>query len=173
MTKTEVFAAVFVFFARNAKFKERSLVVKLSEVTVKVSSVIEDTDNMTSAEAEKTETASVGYLHIYDDGKALVTYTESGEGGQVTTEILVSGKTVTVSRRGAIESSMRFEEGVTHKSLYSIPPYRFDAEVRASMVKAEIYSEKGRIELKYIMKVGGSQRAARMKIWILPNSSLA
>ena len=147
--------------------------MKLSEVTVRVSSVIEDNENTASAEAEKNEISAVGYLHIYDDGRALVTYAESGEGGQVTTEILVSGKTVTVSRRGAIESSMRFEEGVTHKSIYSIPPYRFDAEVRASLVKTEIYSEKGRIELKYIMKVGGSERAAKMKIWILPNSSLA
>lgn len=160
-------------FLQEILIKERCPAVKLSEVTVRVSSVIEDNEKMPSAEAEKNETTSVGYLHIYDDGKALVTYAESGEGGQITTEILVSGKVVTVSRRGAIESSMRFEEGVTHKSLYSILPYRFDAEVRASLVRSEIYPEKGRIELKYTMKVGGSERSATMKIWILPNSSLA
>ena len=149
--------------------------MKLSEVTVKVSSVIEDIDSvgLPAGNQEKTESSSVGYLHIYDDGRTLVTYAEKGEGGSVTTEILVSGNVVTVSRKGAIESSMRFEEGATHKSIYSIPPYRFDAEVKASKVKTELYPDKGRIELVYIMKVGGTERAARMKIWILPNSNLA
>lgn len=149
--------------------------MKLSQVTVKVSSVIEDIDSygLRSGNEEKTESVSVGYLHIYDNGTSLVTYAEEGEGGKVTTEVLVSGRTVTVSRKGAIESAISFEEGKIHKSIYSIPPYRFDAEVKTSMVKTEIYSDKGRIELNYVMKVGGSERVARMKIWILPNSSLA
>lgn len=149
--------------------------MRLSEVTVRVSSVIEDLDRygLSTGNEEKTETTSVGYLHIYDDGRTLVTYSESGEGGAVTTEILVSGRVVTVSRKGAIESSISFEEGKTHKSLYSIPPYRFDAEVKTKKVKLELYSEKGRIELCYNMRIGGEERAAKMKIWILPNSSLA
>lgn len=149
--------------------------MKISQVTVKVSSVIEDIDSygLSAGNEEKNESMSVGYLHIYDNGSALVTYSEKGEGGSVTTEVLVRGSSVTVSRKGAIESSISFEEGKVHKSIYSIPPYRFDAEVRTKRVKTEIYSEKGRIELHYIMKVGGSERAARMKIWILPNSSLA
>ncbi len=149
--------------------------MKLTEVTVKVSSITTDIDyfGRLVGDEEKTETMTVGYLHIYDDGRALVTYAEKSEGGSVTTEISVSGKSVTVSRRGAIESSMRFEEGLVHRSVYSIPPYSFDAEVKAETVKAELYSEKGRIELKYIIKVGGSSRFAIMKIWILPNSSRA
>ncbi len=149
--------------------------MRISEVTVKVSSTIENLDNygLSDGEAEKTESLSLGYYHVYDDGRRLVTYIESGENGNVTTEIEVCGRAVTVSRGGAIESRMLFEEGKTDRSVYSIPPYRFDAEVRTRSVMLELSDEKGRIELKYNMKIGGAEKSARMKIWILPNISHA
>ena len=95
-----------------------SIIMKLSEVTVKVTSVIENLDasGLVADEPERTETTAVGYLHVYENDTALVTYRESGEGGTVTTEIAVRGKTVTVSRKGAIESCMVFEEGKTHEA---------------------------------------------------------
>ena len=145
--------------------------MKLSGVTVKVSAEIENFDNGTR-EVERTESLNQGFLHIYDDGTSLVTYSEKTDGGSLTTEISVKDDTVTVSRRGAIESKMEFSHGRIHKSLYSIPPYRFDAEVEAEKVDVKIGSEKGRIELKYKMRIGGAERLATMKIWILPNSSL-
>ena len=149
--------------------------MKISEVTVKVSSVIEELDDagLAVGESERTETKAIGYLHIYDDGRYLLTYTESGEGGTVTTEISVIGRRVTVSRRGSIESSMEFEEGRAHASVYSIPPYRFDALIEAKRVTLELSEHKSRIELHYNMKLGGATRSARMKIWILPNISHA
>ena len=142
--------------------------MKLSGVTVKVSSEIENFDNGTR-EVERTESLNQGFLHIYDDSTALVTYSEKTDGGSLTTEISVKGDTVTVSRSGAIESKMEFCQGKTHKSVYSIPPYRFDAEVEAEKVDVKIAAEKGRIELKYKMRIGGAERLAAMKIWILPN----
>ncbi len=147
--------------------------VKLSEVTVKVTSIIENLDafGLSLGDPERTESLTVGYYHVYDDGRRLVTYAESGEGGDVTTEIDIFGRTVTVSRRGAIESRMIFEEGRTHTSVYSIPPYRFDAEVRTRKITLELSEQKGRIEFLYNMKIGGAEKSARMKIWILPNSS--
>ena len=145
--------------------------MKLSGVTVKVSAEIENFDNGTR-EVERTESLNQGFLHIYDDGTALVTYSEKTDGGSLTTEISVKGDTVTVSRSGAIESKMEFCQGKTHKSVYSIPPYRFDSEVEAEKVDVKIAAEKGRIELKYKMRIGGAERLAAMKIWILPSSSL-
>ncbi len=145
--------------------------MKLSGVTVKISSEIENFDNG-EREVERSESLSQGFLHIYDDGTSLVTCSEKTDGGVLNTEISVKGNTVTVSRKGAIESKIEFAEGKVHKSVYSIPPYRFDAEVEAEAVKTQIYPEKGRIELKYKMRIGGAERLAMMKIWILPNSSL-
>ena len=147
--------------------------MKLSRVTVKVTSLIENIDTEASAPAdfERAETLSEGRFIIHDDGRAIVSYSEQSEGGSVKTEISVFGSSVTVSRRGAIESEMRFEEGRAHSSVYSIPPYRFDAEIFCDCLTAEIYPERARIELAYKMKIGGAERRARMKIWILPNSS--
>ena len=149
--------------------------MRLSEVTVKVSSIIEELDDagLVVGESERTETKAIGYLHIYDDGRYLLTYTESGEGGTVTTEICVVGRRVTVSRKGSMESFMEFEEGHEHASVYSIPPYRFDAVIAAKRVTLELSEHKSRIELHYNMKIGGAERSARMKIWILPNISHA
>ena len=162
----------FLSFLKNGK---EDSAMRLSEVTVKVSAVIEELDDagLVIGESERTETKATGYLHIYDNGRYLLTYSESGEGGTVTTEIAVMGKRVTVSRKGAIESSMEFEEGLEHRSLYSIPPYRFDALIEAKRVNLELSELKSRIELHYNMKIGGAVRSARKKIWILPNISHA
>ena len=149
--------------------------MKISEVNVKISSVTAELDDagLVMGEEERTESRADGFLHIYDDGRYLLTYAESGEGGDVTTEISVKDKRVTVSRKGAIESSMEFEEGLEHRSIYSIPPYRFDAVTETKRVRLELSDAKSRIELLYIMKIGGAARSARMKIWILPNTSHA
>ncbi len=157
-------------------YKEREdSSVKLSTVTVKVTSIIENLDSygLTDPSPERSESLAVGYYHVYDDGHRLVTYSESGEGGDVTTEIEVFGGRVTVSRKGAIESRMEFVPGEVHRSVYSIPPYRFDAEVKAGTVMCEMRDDRGRIELKYNMKIGGADKSATMKIWILPNTSHA
>lgn len=149
--------------------------MKLSEVTVKISSVTAELDDagLVAGEEERNDTRAVGYLHIYDDGRYLLTYAEEGEGGKLTTEIAVTGRKVTVSRKGAIESSMEFEEGREHHSVYSIPPYRFDAVIETKRINLELSDQKSRIELHYNMKIGGATRSARMKIWILPNTSRA
>ena len=147
--------------------------MKLSEVTIKVSSVIEEVDDagIVVGEQERTETKATGYLHVFEDGKYLFTYSESGEGGTVTTEICAVGRRVTVKRNGSIESCMEFEEGKSHSSVYSIPPYRFDALIRTKRVNLDLSEHKSKIELYYNMEIGGAVRSARMKIWILPNTS--
>ncbi len=153
----------------------RRFAVKLSEVTVKVTSIIENLDSygLADGESERTESLARGYYHVYDDGRRLVTYAECGEGGSVTTEIEISGRRVTVSRKGAIESRIEFAEGKTDISVYSIPPYRFDAEVKTKKMLVDLRDDKGRLELSYNMKIGGAEKSAVMKIWILPNTSHA
>ena len=142
--------------------------MKLSQVTVKVTSLIEniDTEGGSPADFERAETLSEGRFIIHDDGRAIVSYSEQSEGGSVKTEISVFGSSVTVSRRGAIESEMRFEEGVAHSSVYSIPPYRFDADVTAKRVTIDLNPTGGRINLVYNMKIGGAEKSAIMRIWI-------
>jgi uncharacterized beta-barrel protein YwiB (DUF1934 family) len=45
--------------------------------------------------------------------------------------------------------------------------------IETKRINLELSDQKSRIELHYNMKIGGATRSARMKIWILPNTSHA
>ena len=137
------------------------------EVKVRIESHIDELDSagLTMGEPERTETAAVGYFR-YDGGDVTLTYSEDGEGGHVSSEIDLHGDTVTVRRTGDIESEMRFKEGEEHRSLYSVPPYKFDVAVLAKRVRHELTEQGGRIDVLYNMTIGGANKSVRMKIWI-------
>ena len=144
----------------------------LKRVSLKIESAI---DNLSPAglpegECEKSVSECQGSLRI-SDGVISVTYSEQSEGGEIRSEIVCQGGSVTVRRSGAIESEMCFTEGEIHRSVYSIPPYRFDAAVKAKRVRAEVTEDGGSIDLIYNMRIGGAEKSARMKIWILQASS--
>lgn len=142
------------------------------ESKIKISSIIENLDpsGLVEGEAEKNESEYDGYFK-YSDGEVAITYSESGESGEVSSEITYADGVAVVKRHGAIESELRFELGVPHSSVYSIPPYKFDATVTTRKIRAELDERGGRLELYYNMKIGGAEKSARMKIWILTNSS--
>lgn len=139
----------------------------LKKVKLKIESVIENLDpaGLPEGDAEGTVSECFGSLRI-TDGRVSVTYTEKNEGGEIRSEIVCQGGSVTVIRSGAIESELCFTEGEIHNSVYSIPPYSFDASVRAKRVRVDISENEGKIDLIYNMTVGGAEKAARMKIWI-------
>jgi uncharacterized beta-barrel protein YwiB (DUF1934 family) len=146
----------------------------LKKVKLKIESTI---DNLSPAglpegEPEKNISECEGVLRVAD-GRTSLTYTEKSEGGDIRSQIICLDGQVTVTRSGAIESELCFVEGQTHHSIYSIPPYRFDASVKAKRVRVDIGEEEGKIDLLYNMTVGGAEKTARMKIWILQASSQA
>ena len=140
----------------------------IKEAKIKIESTIQNLDSVGLADGdpERTGTEGVGYYH-FDKDKILITYCEDTEGGRVTSEIFVAGDAVRVKRSGAIESDMEIKEGFTDHSVYSIPPYKFDMEVVGKRVRSELSECGGRIDLRYSMKVGGAEKSAGMKIWIL------
>jgi len=139
----------------------------LKRVNLKIESVIDHLDpaGLTEGESERNVSESVGSLLLSEEN-VRITYKEKTEGGESESEIICSGGGVTVRRRGAIESELYFKEGETHQSVYSVPPYKFDAEVKTRRVCIELSETGGRIDLFYNMKIGGAEKAARMKIWI-------
>lgn len=139
----------------------------LKRVNLKIESVIDNLDSagLTEGESERNVSESVGSLLISGED-VRITYKEKTEGGESESEIICSGGGVTVRRRGAIESELYFKEAETHQSVYSVPPYKFDAEVKTRRVRIELSETGGRIDLFYNMKIGGAEKAARMKIWI-------
>ena len=144
----------------------------INEVKIKIESVIENLDSagLPDGESERSISECDGFLR-YSDGEAVITYSESGEGGSVTSEIRYKDGEATVKRTGAIESELCFKEGVTHHSLYSVVPYKFDAEVYTRKIRASLDERGGTLDLFYNMKIGGAEKSARMKIWIQTISS--
>lgn len=144
----------------------------IKEVEVKIESVIDNLDSagLPEGDAEKNHSTASGFLHIFNE-KQLITFSEIGEGGQVNSEIVCEDGAVRVKRMGAIESDLYFKEGEHSTSVYSIPPYKFDADLFAKRVRVDIGENGGRIDLLYNMKIGGAEKSARMKIWISTNSN--
>ena len=141
------------------------------KVKVKIESTIENLDSagLIDGDAEKTLTEANG-TYRYSEGEAFLNFNEESEGGKIRTEISCLGNSVTVRRDGAIESRMHFAEGESHRSLYIIPPYQFESTVTAKRVRVNLNAEGGEIDLVYGMTIGGADKNARMKIWILQAS---
>lgn len=146
----------------------------LKKVKLKIESVIDNLgpSGLSEGEAEKSVSECLGSLRIAD-GRISLTYTEKSEGGEVRSEIVCLDGQVSVIRSGAIESELCFIEGKTHHSVYSVPPFKFDAQVMAKRVRVDVSEGEGHIDLLYNMTVGGAEKAVRMKIWISQASNQA
>ncbi len=131
---------------------------------IKVSSVIDTLalSGLPEGDPERTETHPEASVEC-SGGEYKIVYTEPTEGGEVRTEIKIKEGNVTVRRTGAIRSEMHFAEGVSHKSLYSIPPYSFDAEIYTVKVRDRLESD-GRLDILYRMEIGGESRRVRMTV---------
>ena len=146
----------------------------INRVKIKIESVIETLGpgGLPEGESEKSVKHLEG-VYRFNGSEARLTYKENDEDGSSESEIICAFGAVTVRRSGAIESELYFKEGETQHSIYSIPPYRFDAEVRARRVNTELNENGGRINLVYNMKIGGAERSAIMRIWISKASNQA
>ena len=144
----------------------------INEVKIKIESVIENLDSagLPDGEAERNASECCGFLR-FSDGESVITYSETGESGSVSSEIKYKNGEATVKRTGAIESELHFKEGETHHSIYNVVPYKFDAQVYTRKIRASLDECGGTLDLFYNMKIGGAEKSARMKIWIQTISS--
>ena len=115
-------------------------------------------------EPEKSEVCLQGKIKFAESGDVFLSYKEDSEGGAIFSDIKISDVKVTVLRRGAIESTMVFEEGILHRSLYSMPPYRMDMEIMTKRIRRTLSDGVLSLNLIYEMKIGGSARSAMFKI---------
>lgn len=137
----------------------------IKEKKIKISSVIENLlpSGLSDGEPERSELVSDGFLKI-SDGEYNITCSEMTEGGKVVSDIIITDGSVRVKRVGAIESDMYFEEGYLHKSLYTVPPYSFDAEIRTKKIRNNMTRDGGRVDIFYNMKIGGAEKSVKMRI---------
>ena len=58
---------------------------------------------------------------------------------------------------------MIFAEKETTKTIYSIPPFSFDAEIYTRKIRSTISSSGGKLELFYSITVGGAKKNTVLK----------
>ena len=115
-------------------------------------------------ETEKTELRLQGNIRFDDRGNTFISYREDTENGAILSDVKISDGKVTVLRRGAIESTMVFEEGILHRTVYSLPPYSMDMEIMTKRIRRSTAEGSLSLSLSYEMKIGGSARSAVFKI---------
>ena len=104
---------------------------------------------------EKVELVTDGTLTCHGDGKYSVSYAESemtGLEGTVTT-FDVEPHCITLTRTGALNSQMIFEEGHTHESLYDMGFGALLIGVRARKVQSALDETGGSFRMEYIIKI--------------------
>ena len=83
---------------------------------------------------------------------------EKNENGKTLTEITIDKASVSVKKRGDIETDMVFAEKELTKTVYRVPPFSFDAEIYTRKIRNSITSKGGRLELFYCITVGGAKK---------------
>ena len=137
----------------------------IKEMKFYISSSIDNLtkEGLADGEPERNDITVEGFYKISDEGYE-ITYSEMTEGGKVVSDIIITTSSVAVKRRGAVDSEMVFSEGLLHKSLYTVSPYSFDAEVLTKRIRNGLTKDGGRIDIFYNMKIGGADKAVKMRI---------
>ena len=103
---------------------------------------------------DETELMTEGIMEVTDDGIVL-SYEESELTGMegTTTTFEVKGPRVTLTRSGAVNSQMVFEEGRQHTSLYETPFGELSVDIQTSELKHNLSERGGLMEIKYSIAV--------------------
>ena len=131
-----------------------------------INSVIDNLDDFgaPTGEPEISSTTANGEVTL-DSGTVTMFYKEKNEDTVTSTRIEVrEDGSVMLRRMGGIVSDMLFIEGKEMKTLYQIPPYKFDMTLSTKKIRSNLSSDGGELQLIYSMNVGGGQKNARMKI---------
>ena len=103
---------------------------------------------------DETELMTEGTMALTEDGMVL-SYEESELTGMegTTTTFEVKGPRVTLTRSGAVNSQMVFEEGRQHTSLYETPFGELSVDIQTSELKHNLTERGGLMEIKYSIAV--------------------
>ena len=103
---------------------------------------------------DETELMTEGTMVLTEDGMVL-SYEESELTGMegTTTAFEIKGPRVTLTRSGAVNSQMVFEEGRQHTSLYETPFGELSVDIQTSELKHNLTERGGLMEIKYSIAV--------------------
>ena len=137
----------------------------LKKIKLDIKSIIVDLDScgLADGEPEINRSTLAGIMRIAAD-ETVLSYKDKDENGSVSCSITVRENTVTVRREGAIASVMVFNTDEPFRTVYSVPPYKFDMEIKTKRLIADLSDSGGKIDILYVIDVGGTKREAKMSI---------
>lgn len=139
--------------------------MKEQRVLIRLLSEIADAEE--ASEPERVRTELFGSLTTRE-GFCRLTYRETTEGGEVRTDMTVREGHIRMHRRGAVISDMHFADGLYHRSLYEIPPYRFDMTTETEELSSTLTETGGELRLRYRNTVGGAPRLCCLCLTVTP-----
>lgn len=103
---------------------------------------------------DATELMTEGVLEVTPEGIAF-SYEESALTGMegTTTTFEVKGPRVILTRSGAVNSQMVFEEGQQHTSLYETPFGELSVDIQTSRLRHSLTDRGGLMEIRYSIAV--------------------
>ena len=108
-----------------------------------------------SAEPEETELMTEGTMVSGDDGEIVLEYQETELTGMegTTTRFTVQGDTVVLTREGAVNSQMVFQQGKRNSSVYETPWGSMLVDVSTASLHYRLDAHGGIMEIKYTIAV--------------------
>ena len=136
-------------------------------VNVTVRSVIDNVENgLSVGDPEVTVISASGSLTAEGDVLTLQ-YAEEGEGQRPDVTLSYRNGGIILSRRGSVVVDLVFEEGEECRSVYSVPPYKFDMTVDTRRIRSTLSEDGGELQLIYNMNIGGQDKRVRMHISVV------
>ena len=123
---------------------------------------LEDGGERKAEEYDKTHKGTIER----DGGRVIVRYRDA-DAGDICEMIYDGAGRLTVQRTGNGARRIVFEEGHTHRDLFSAPPYSIDMEVRTRSLSL---SDEGgfRADIEYLLDIGGQARRMEYSVELLP-----
>lgn len=116
-----------------------------------------------NGEEDKVDFSAMGTLDRRD-GEVVVSYKEYNDDQEITTEIIVREGSVTMQKTGEIVTQMVFEPQKLYVAEYSTPFGNINVNVFPTMVDSFIDENDGKVELEYVLTVGGTELISRINM---------
>jgi len=104
---------------------------------------------------DATELISEGTMSITEDGAVTLVYEETELTGLegTTTQFVIDGDTVVLTRSGALNSQMIFQRGKRHTSLYETPWGTMTVDITTASLTHRLDSHGGLLDIRYSIAV--------------------
>lgn len=139
---------------------------KKANARVTVRSFVENLDDFGLCESTESDTFTEAALISEKDGVTTLVYEQKTEGGSYENILTLDGETVRLQRSGDIGGVMEFAEGKTTKTVYTVLPFSFDAEIETKKIRSTLCESGGTVELCYLLTIGGAKKRMRLSLTV-------